>query len=66
MPMNVRALTVQHSPLCGRFLATEKGGHLSEANGQLVRKWKWPQANVKITEPITFQVFFNTHNQIVS
>ena len=39
-----------------RFLSTEKGGHLSEENGALERKWKWPQANIKITEPISFQV----------
>ncbi|KAL4226564.1 hypothetical protein ACF0H5_014549 [Mactra antiquata] len=44
-----------------RFLSTEKGGHISEANGALIRKWKWPQANVKITEPISFQV----NNQIM-
>ncbi|XP_053377067.1 uncharacterized protein LOC123530542 isoform X4 [Mercenaria mercenaria] len=42
-----------------RFLSTEKGGHLTELNGKLIRKWKWPQANVKITEPISFQL--NNH-----
>ena len=39
-----------------RFLSTEKGGHISEEDGALGRKWKWPQANIKITEPISFQV----------
>lgn len=45
-------------PYCSdfRFLATDKGGHLSETNGKLIRKWKWPHANVKITEPVSFQV----------
>ncbi|WAR25904.1 CC020-like protein [Mya arenaria] len=38
------------------FLATEKGGHLAEENGKLIRKWTWPKANVKITEPLSLQV----------
>lgn len=41
--------------LC-RFLSTEKGGHLAETDGTIVRKWKWPVNNVKLTTPINIQV----------
>ncbi|XP_052285563.1 uncharacterized protein LOC127881598 isoform X9 [Dreissena polymorpha] len=42
-----------------RFLSTEKGGHIATEDGKIVQKWKWPQTNVKITEPINVQV--NNH-----
>ncbi|XP_055999633.1 uncharacterized protein LOC125656907 isoform X4 [Ostrea edulis] len=39
-----------------RFLSTEKGGHLAETDGTIVRKWKWPVNNVKLTTPINIQL----------
>ncbi|XP_062584054.1 uncharacterized protein LOC134245821 isoform X4 [Saccostrea cucullata] len=42
-----------------RFLSTEKGGHLSEPDGTIVRKWKWPVNNVKLTTPVNIQLNSN-------
>lgn len=42
-----------------RFLSTEKGGHLAEADGTIVRKWKWPVNNVKLTSPVNVQLNSN-------
>nr|XP_034307211.1 uncharacterized protein LOC105319401 isoform X7 [Crassostrea gigas] len=42
-----------------RFLSTEKGGHLAEADGTIVRKWKWPVNNVKLTSPANVQLNSN-------
>lgn len=42
-----------------RFLSTEKGGHLAEADGTIVRKWKWPVNNVKLTSPVNIQLNSN-------
>ncbi|XP_078341968.1 uncharacterized protein LOC111107827 isoform X2 [Crassostrea virginica] len=42
-----------------RFLSTEKGGHVAEADGTIVRKWKWPVNNVKLTTPVNIQLNSN-------
>ncbi|GFO23230.1 glutamate-rich protein 6, partial [Plakobranchus ocellatus] len=39
-----------------RFLSTLKGGHLANKNGRVIRQWKWPQAQVKLTTPVQFQM----------
>ena len=39
-----------------RFLATEKGGHIADADGSVSKKWKWPVNNMKIFSPENIQV----------
>ncbi|KAK3768351.1 hypothetical protein RRG08_031140 [Elysia crispata] len=39
-----------------RFLSTLKGGHLANKNGRVIRQWRWPQAQVKLTTPVQFQM----------
>ncbi|CAL1534535.1 unnamed protein product [Lymnaea stagnalis] len=39
-----------------RFLSTIKGGHLANKDGKVIRHWKWPQAQVKLTTPVQFQM----------
>ncbi|XP_005107667.1 uncharacterized protein LOC101861687 isoform X2 [Aplysia californica] len=39
-----------------RFLSTHKGGHIANREGRIIRHWKWPQAQVKLTSPVSFQM----------
>ncbi|XP_055882400.1 uncharacterized protein LOC106072114 isoform X4 [Biomphalaria glabrata] len=39
-----------------RFLSTIKGGHIANKDGRVIRHWKWPQAQVKLTSPVQFQM----------
>ncbi|KAH9503808.1 hypothetical protein Btru_066692 [Bulinus truncatus] len=39
-----------------RFLTTNKGGHIANKDGKVIRHWKWPQAPVKLTSPVQFQM----------
>ncbi|GFR69725.1 glutamate-rich protein 6 [Elysia marginata] len=49
-----------------RFLSTPKGGHLANKNGRVIRQWKWPQAQVKLTTPVQFQMNQNLVFRCVS
>ncbi|KAL5013330.1 hypothetical protein ScPMuIL_007600 [Solemya velum] len=43
-----------------RFLATDKGGHLADKNGKIIRWWKWPLGAMKLSTPVNIQI----HNNI--
>lgn len=42
-----------------RFLATAKGGHCTDAEGNVIQRWKWPMGNVKLASPVVIQL--NNH-----
>lgn len=41
---------------CYRFLSTAKGGHLTDSDGNVIQKWKWPMGSVKLGTPVSMQV----------
>ncbi|XP_041349988.1 uncharacterized protein LOC121369160 isoform X2 [Gigantopelta aegis] len=47
---------VYHNNGIIRFLATHKGGHVADEEGSITQRWKWPYGNIKITNPVSFQI----------
>ncbi|KAL3852029.1 hypothetical protein ACJMK2_015718 [Sinanodonta woodiana] len=60
-----------HANGIASFLATEKGGHLTTANGSIERKWKWPASTTKMASPVVLTLNNHlgfkctSHNQMV-
>ncbi|XP_071170308.1 uncharacterized protein LOC143062443 isoform X4 [Mytilus galloprovincialis] len=42
-----------------RFLSTAKGGHLTDTEGSVIQRWKWPMGSVKLGTPVILQL--NSH-----
>ncbi|CAG5121479.1 unnamed protein product [Candidula unifasciata] len=39
-----------------RFLSTTKGGHVANKDGRVIRHWKWPQSQMKLSTPVQIQL----------